>query len=148
MVSYEVNYSPIKFQDKILGNVEVIKKNVNRLVLFSTPFILDDSSEHGAHIWSKSGILICRRHLVTSIELSNISPPSLSLNERINLIGVLGLKTPEPIIEYHRRTDALFFCAQLVKISFLSPTLCNSSGSIIKKCVEVMLPKKKSEWGI
>ena len=29
------------------------------------------SSEHCAHIWSKSGIPICWRHLVTSIELSN-----------------------------------------------------------------------------
>ena len=30
--------------------------------------ILDGSSEHGAHIWSKSGILVCGRHLVTSKE--------------------------------------------------------------------------------
>ena len=28
--------------------------------------ILYGSSEHGAHIWSKSGISICRRHSVTS----------------------------------------------------------------------------------
>ena len=33
-----MNYLPIKNQDKILRNVEVIKKNVNRLVLFWAPF--------------------------------------------------------------------------------------------------------------
>ena len=32
---------------------------------------LDGSSEHGANIWSKSGIAICWRHLVTSYESSN-----------------------------------------------------------------------------
>ena len=34
--------------------------------------ILDGSSEHGAHIWSKSGISICWRHLVTSRDSSCI----------------------------------------------------------------------------
>ena len=33
--------------------------------------ILDGSSEHGAHIWSNSGISICWRHFVTSKESSN-----------------------------------------------------------------------------
>ena len=33
--------------------------------------ILDGSSEHSAHIWSKSGISICWKHLVTSKESSN-----------------------------------------------------------------------------
>ena len=32
---------------------------------------LDGSSEHVAHIWTKSGISICWRHLVTSTESSN-----------------------------------------------------------------------------
>ena len=36
-----MNYFPIKFQDKILRNVEVIKKNANRLVLFWTPFMFE-----------------------------------------------------------------------------------------------------------
>ena len=36
MVSYEMNYFPIKFQDKILRNVEVFKKNANRLAFLDT----------------------------------------------------------------------------------------------------------------
>ena len=35
-------------------------------------FILDGCSFHYAHIWSKSGIPICWRHLVTSKEWSNL----------------------------------------------------------------------------
>ena len=34
-----MNYFPIKFQNKILRDVEVFKKNVNRLGFFWTPFI-------------------------------------------------------------------------------------------------------------
>ena len=34
--------------------------------------ILDGSSEHGAHMWNKSGNSICWRHLVTAKEWSNL----------------------------------------------------------------------------
>ena len=35
-----MNYYPIKFQDKILRNVEIIKKNVNRLVFLDTLYYI------------------------------------------------------------------------------------------------------------
>ena len=39
--------------------------------LISNVLILNGCSEHGARIWSKSGISICWRHMVTSTESSN-----------------------------------------------------------------------------
>ena len=40
------------------------------MILFPIGFRLDGCSFHYAHTWSKSGIWICWRHLVTSIESS------------------------------------------------------------------------------
>ena len=48
--------------------------------------MLDGSSEHGAHIWSKSGSSICLRLSVTSKEPSN---PSI-----YNVLGGSALGAP------------------------------------------------------
>ena len=45
--------------------------------------ILDDSSEHGTHIWSKSDISICYWHAVTSKGKIKESRYSTSLIERV-----------------------------------------------------------------
>ena len=46
--------------------VDLYNHQLMVLVLDAANRWLDGSSEHGAHIWSKSGISICSSHLVTS----------------------------------------------------------------------------------
>ena len=60
--------------------------------------LLDGSSEHGPPIWNKSGISICRRHLITSKDLSN--PKSFSEKNLFHFIyhGInFMLSVREPI---------------------------------------------------